>query len=389
MMQQLSITFLFFLFLNFQQLNAQTIVGTWFNPAYEIGLIFKSNQSYSTMISNKEPYDYGTYSIKDKELYLQSQLSGTTAQYTIEAIEENSLTIYDHRALTSLIFIKKEATVVSGKVLATKDGNELKTGHVDIYINRLEFLINGALSQEDKEVIAKETIVQFNEDPLWMLQDAKKLAYFSQTTYASSDIRAIGSDRLSSISDLYHHSKELENSYVVTILNKHCSVVVTSPTDGMLSIDAPVLTQNDLDGFIHYLEFLQVNFYDAKPLNQQQKIQLQQAIIQNFDQLTLEQKKAMGMGALLNTLVQTNWEQLNPDQRQQWKQQYLQQVPLTKDATNNWELSSELEQDKANLEVLNRYLSMTSDTQLQAQITALTILNAIGGSSNYWDVKPY
>ena len=387
-MQQLCITFLFFLFLNFHQLNAQTIVGTWFNPAYEIGLVFKSNQSYSTMIRNKEPYDYGSYSIKNKELYLQSQLSGSTSQYTIEAIEEKTFTLYDHRAQTSLIFVKKEATVVSGKVLATNDGNELKTGHVDVYINKLEFLINGALSPKEKASITAKTITEFNEDPLWLLQDVQKLNYFSQRIYAISDIRTIGNDRLSTISDLYHQSADLGDSYVITVLNKYCPVVAATPMDDF-SIDAPVLTQKDLDGFIHYLEFLQVNFHDKKPLTQEQKIQLQQSIIHNFNQLTLAQKNVMGMGALLHTLVQANWEQLNSAQRQQWKQQFLQPIPPTKHGTNNWKLSPELEQDKANLEMISRYLSMMEDAPLQAQIAALSILDNIGGSSNYWKIKPY
>jgi len=413
-MQKATILFALFSILSFQSLSAQTIFGTWIHQGYGITMLLQENNAYQLSFSNGVTNEEGLFTVQNNMLYLANK-AGITTQYQIQSLGENALVIYDYNAKELLSFIKKgsqKKLVFEGKELAAKGEKTLNTGHVKVYTDMMAFLIGQKLSEDEEKAMQKECINSFNENPDALEQDAISLHHAMQNVYPIKNIGQIGVARLMFISEFYKNRKQLAKSQLWIILERHCKVVAFDETNNT------ALTQKDLDGIVSYLEFMNVEFAEGKPLSSTDKKHVTKSLISNFSALDMQQKQSICMGSLLNTMMMNNWNALSSEQKQQLKEKFKAQNEDNKsywdnknqvDYTDNnskWKPNPELERlrekakngtlskselvdYKAHMKTQNMYFNMMNNMQLQNHVTSLNIIENIGGSNNYWEIKPY
>lgn len=411
----------------FSKVEAQQIAGTWYNQNFGITLTMDLEMNYSIYSAQNILTESGKFAVEGSYLYLQNSMNGLTNTYEIRLLDQTTLHCYDVYSAQEFKFIKQEngnnssnasLPEIKGDVLFEQDGVQLLQGHVDAYIDLMEFTVGQSLSTEDKLNIRKSCEKGFSTNPQGQVADAVNVHQSMHQLYALKDITQINAGRMLFISEFYKNWNIIKDEEVGRILLKYAPIEVFDANSGL------ALTRKDLDGFINFIDFMNADIAGGSAMTMDQKQSYKDQIMSQFSLLSVEQQASICMGNMLNTMIRENWNTMNASQRAQVKQQLTQQTAYQYTPQNsgtstyddswlegfqdgNWKPSSRLQElrakvnsgtateadfmnYKAEMDTQNMFFNTMNNMNLQSHVTSLNIIeNMGGGSGNYWEVVDY
>jgi hypothetical protein len=398
---------------------AQSVAGKWYNSDYSITMILNEDASYELYNAQNALTESGQFGIQQQYFLLQSAQTGLTTTYQILGYDGKQFNFFDPSSNVQFNFQRQQAATqplsdVGGRSLATKDGIELKQGHVDVYVRMMEFVVGQSLSTSDKSNIQRTCLEGFNENPAVQIQDAMSVRNSMSQIYALTDIGQISTARLMFISEFHKNWGQIQSTELGRLLKKYAPVETYDANTGL------ALTRKDLDGFIDFIDFMNSTVGGAQGMSMADKNSYKKQIVQNFATIGQEQQASVCMGSLLNNVMRENWKNMSYQQREQLKQQLLGQPaysytpPETYNEDNwmsgfednNWKPSPELEalrnkvnngtatdadfvNYKAELDAQNMFFQTMNNMNTMSHVTSLNIIENMGGTGNYWETVDY
>jgi len=399
-------------------LSAQDLVGVWQNP--QQGLTFQLNQDYTYQIKYANgASEIGQYGVQDGYLILQSNM-GQNNTYYIQGMNATQLALTDANGM-SYQFARNPQTQnfnptkpintnIGGKTIAESGGQTLKQGHIDVYVDFTQFIISKKLNSADKQLIIRECLESFKENPQALMQDANTTNQAMQQLYAIQDPVQIGMARIALLSEVHKASMQGNSgsSSITRLVQKHAPILAYDQSSGL------ALTEKDLNGLVNMLSFFN-ELGGGGTVTAQQKQTMAQQLGSNFYSLSLEEKQMLCMGSVLNNVMQAQWNRLSPQEKDQVVRQLQQQAPQQPASDDDWlkEYLGDNTYSNPKLEALQRKLdagtmtqaemlayqnlknqemqmwNMMSNMQQQIHVTNMNIIENMGDGGGYWEIVDY
>ena len=268
----------------------------------------------------------------------------------------------------------------------------------------VEFAIANKLSAHEKAQIKSQAIREFQSNPSGLIQEARNLHTGMQQIYQLTEPVRIALGRQALIAELHKATmnlSEAQKPILIKLINTHSPVLAYDPQTNS------VFTENNFQGLVDYIKFTYKIAGKAAPI--ENKNTFRQQMIEQFPYLPLEQKQSFCATTLMYNMMQASWNQMTPQQRRDYKSQFVAQntnyynPPNYSDNSNsggnaqNWTGEMPDPNDKA---AMNAWLirkraemnsnqacwNMMQNMSLQNHATSMNIIENIGGGNNYWEV---
>ncbi len=431
-------TFVLFALFTSMKTHAQSLVGLWSEPTFQMQLQLNADGSYQLQYAQGN--SYGQYALQGNQFWLQDAY-GNAMVYTAHQLTHNNFQISDANG-TVMNFVNQNPTTVShssstsmasntsvavpweqgqyNKELANKDGQILKEKEVRIYTTLLEFLIEANLQPYQVKQLQQAVVADFQASPAALLQDANQVGNALKVIYAQTDFVQIGAARQELFANLHGYAQQnptLKQSPFFQILYQHLQVLAYDSANKL------VLTDKDVAAYISYVEFTNNLAGVNQSISSQEKQTFQQQLVSGFAQLPLEQKQVFCSARLLWQVVEANWNQMSAAQQQQIKSQMMansyQNQPVSNHSSNgaNYGGYNEAVKDYSTMsgdEIMadmNKDLKRWADekgmtieeyleyrrgfnasmpilqrTSMESHATMMNVINNMGGGNDYWSV---
>jgi len=389
--------------------NVQSFMGDWSSPQTGIKLSLRANGTYSMVHSAGT--SNGNFQIRGNEIWMQDQNGSAPVGYYI-AMNNAALTLTDGNG-TPMSFTRAGGTgfqpapssspapmaqngPVQGQVLSSKNGLQLKQGHVDIGIGLTEFILGYAVTPAERKELQDRLIVEFGMNPQEALRQLNDIGNALNKLHTLTDPAQIGQGRQALFAALYLGTMQMQENQkplIVQVLNRHIKALAIDQKNQL------VLTDRDALGICNYLAFfstLQGSPVDVTPDYFQS---FSSDLVSRFPSFPLEQKQLMCSGSLLWTMIESNWKKMTPDQQRQFQASVLQQMPAQQGYAQNdsWKNSSgysnntgsrkkSIAEMQADFNAKQNMFQMMQNMNTQTNATTLNIIENIGGTGNYWEV---
>lgn len=332
----LKMTFVLFALFTSMKTQAQSLVGLWSEPTFQMQLQLNADGSYQLQYAQGN--SYGQYALQGNQFWLQDAY-GNTMAYTTHLLTFNNFQISDANG-TVMNFVNQNPTTPShssstsmastskvtvpweqaqyNKELANKDGQILKEKEVRIYATLLEFLIEVNLQPYQINQLQQAVLADFQASPSALLQDAGQVGNALKIIYAQTDFVQIGAARQELFANLHGYvlqNPALQQSPFFKILYQHLQVLAYDAANKL------VLTDKDVAAYLAYIEFTNSLMGVQQTFSAQERQIYQQQVTNGFGVLPLQQKQVLCSARLLWQVVQMNWNQMTTSQQQQVKTQ--------------------------------------------------------------------
>lgn len=336
----LKMTFVLFALFASMKTQAQSLVGLWSEPTYQMQLQLNTDGSYQ--LQYNQGNSYGQYALQGNQFWLQDA-HGNAMVYTAHQLTHTHFQISDangtvmnfvnqnpnttsHSAAAAMspsnITVPWEQTQYS-KELASKDGHVLKEREVRIYTTLLEFLIEVNLQPYQMNQLQQAVVTDFEGNPAALLQDAEQVANALKVIYAQKDFMQIGAARQELFANLHGYAQQnpaLQQSPFFQILYQHLQVLAYDAANKL------VLTDKDVAAYLAYVKFTNDLAGMSQNFSMSEKQAFQQQLVNGFMGLPLQQKQVFCSARLLWQVTEANWNQMTTAQQQQVKAQLMAQT---------------------------------------------------------------
>ena len=299
------------------------------------------------------------------------------------------------------------------RVLETSFGMELTEAHVAGNIQFLEFMVEKPLTEAEKERVTAEVRQDFLNHPFQTLQENAQLSQFFQAVRQTTDINRIALARNTMRTEIFKIAANLSQlNYSMQLMEQYAPVVAYD------AYNHAVLTQNDVNGTITYLEFVNSLMPQPESFTDTKRQQLQAEILQQFNEGTVEQKQGLIVMNTYLTVLQANWAQMTAEQKTAFKEQLYAQSGITSNQPNQeiehitqTETSSPDQTNTNDIQADPKYEHLTKEQKLailyqrlNGNASAANTLNNVmldqhtavmnmgetfGETGNYWEVVDY
>ena len=409
-----------------QTTQAQSIYGTWGNSYTQEYVTFNEDGSYS--YTNANGTFTGIFYGQNDQMVMQDG-NGYENNYTIQELTATTLRLgygygaqlYYERQAAPLQQAQIERNTTTkeaiwerlayNKIVTSKNGQHLMLSDVMVMVSMLEFVIETPLNQNQIEAIKAEQIEDFKANPTETLQSSAGIKQFLKTIYQQTNMANIGMMRQQVLYAFFQEfNKEapadLASSSFYQIFDQHLQLL-TFDTANQL-----VLTNKSIEAYGDYMAFVSGLTGNSVEMGAHEKKILSQELTQQFPQMTLEQKQFVCYSPVIWRVMQHSWNQASEADRRQIKSQMTTQAnansnnynsnngTLGNGASTPVEGMSDIErwaaekgmtvaeyleyrkQFNANMKIMQRM-------QLDSHVTSLNIIENMGDSGAYWEVRDY
>jgi len=399
-------------------LYSQTLDGTWQENTYNISLILATDGQYQLQYPNGR--SQGRYQFNGQMLCLQDMSGTPPVCYSLVKLSIDTLILRDatgvmmnyHRQRGS-----QQDSTPSGQqdtrdyvtknpgaaaILAQKGNYTLTNNHFLAGLGILQFVIGQTVKPIELQELKTKLVEEFQLAPTEVLRQLESLGNSLAAIHKASDPVRIGLARQEIFSALYLATlplKEMEKPLMVQIMNRYIKVLAYD------AVNKLVLTDKDALGMINYLAF------NSQLLGQEMQVtpSVQQSVISDlvnrFPTMSVEQKRLLCSASLIWQLIETNWNRMTMQQRQQYKNAFVSHMgkqassyPSSPTGTGYPASSTTTKSSnssKSALEQMREYnarqsmLRMMNRMNMNSHALSLNIIENIGGTGNYWKVIDY
>ncbi|RMD73596.1 MAG: hypothetical protein D6818_04490 [Bacteroidetes bacterium] len=388
--------------------NESLLVGHWQLPQAGITLQFDPSGIYVVTYANGQRVSEG-YALQGDQLTLRAFYYGQDQHFRILQLDEQALVLQALDGQPGMQFAFQRAgseaiptqPAPSGEVLAEANGYQLTRGHFEKVVRFAEFLIADRLSEAERQQALQECINEFRQMPQAFLQTVEQIDGQMSQLYQIPDVAQLGLLRSMLVGQLnlaYQQLSPDQKPYLARLIEQYTPVVAYDPSTQM------ALTWRDVEGyagvFAFYLEIagqpIQITNEDLQALAQQ--------LAQQFQMATPDQQAALCAMSLYDEYLRDAWSRLSPDQQALMRQQVVAQLaavmqPGTQAPTQQYtpaddempatraELDAWLARKQQELQTNQFIFNSMQNMLLEQHATSLNIIENIGGSDNYWEVK--
>jgi hypothetical protein len=393
---------------------------SWVNQNYGIEFVLNNNFTYSFKYNGK--VSVGQWGYQKGNLCFKDSGNGIVTCYRVVFFNQKAISLQSgngavityYRQISKQQYPNQKSKfskkLDKGKILARKNGYRFTENHFSAIVKFLEFIIGEKISNSEKQFLKQAELNGFNQNPQNEVSQIEKINNSMQGLYKISDPIKLGVSRSALFNQLYFAFKKIpKNSQPAfsQIMNKHVKILSYDKSSGL------ILTQRDVDGFINYLMFMQY----LNGMNTIFSYDLRKAItndlITKFQTFSLDKKKIISSGDLLWTIIEMNWKRMSLAQKQQFILKYrgqtgyssvndsfnrgvqmgkrtaqniINNINKSKVYTSRSRKKSIIERQRE-FQAKQNMFKMMYNMNLQTHATTLNIIENIGGTGNYWEVK--
>ena len=286
--------------------------------------------------------------------------------------------------ITCLTFSLSAQTykVNSNKVWFSSQGVNYTEGNFEKIRRFAEFLLDQKLNFAELKDAKDEAKKTFMANPSGTLNEVAEIDQQMQQVYALTDVQTVGLVRSALLLHVYDALlREPQMPLLGKYIEKYCRV---------LAYDFPnnlVFTQKDADGLFNLIEFIaKINGTPTK-LSTSERSQTTQQLVQNFNNLSLQEKQLMCIMGIMNDYIQTVYNNAAFAQKNQIREE-LNKSFATSGNNMNSNQNNSMDYSKFNNMSASSY-QMLSNMMMSSHVTNMNIINAAGGSNDYWYIKNY
>ncbi|MGB1241367.1 MAG: hypothetical protein ACPG49_02525 [Chitinophagales bacterium] len=398
---------------------AQSLVGLWAEPTYQMQLQLNPNGSY--VLQYVQGSSYGQYGLQGNQFWLQDAY-GNSLGYTVFQLTATNFQISDANG-TVMNFVNQNPSLVTSmspnnavvpwekmqynRELAKNGAFVLKEKEVMIYATLLEFLIEANLKPNELKELQKAIMVDFEAGAKVLLQDAKQVEGALKMIYAQTDVMQIGVARQALFANFHAYVLQnpvLKQGTFFRILYEHLQVLAFDAANKL------VLTDKDVKAYLKYVNFTNDLLQVRQPMTTSEKQTFQQQLTNGFAHLPLDQKQVFCSARLLWQVVEANWSKLTRVEQEQavmGLQSQMSKNPYSKSSQSNrsQEASDQYSQMDGDLKrwaaekgmTVEEYLEyrrgfnasfpMLQNASMQNHTTMMNVIENMGGGDSYWSVQ--
>jgi len=278
--------------------------------------------------------------------------------------------------LTSSIIFAQSNT--ESKILAQNANYQYTQAHFNKSLRFVEFLIGTTLQESDKQQMLQETIQNFNQNAIAVINEVNNIDTQMQQLYQLTDVSQIARIRSALIAQIYinaQQNQQAQQSFIVRMLNKYVP---------LLAIDTQNLwafTYKDFEGFVKLMQFNYQLAGQQVQFSQQDLLQLKNLLTQQFYSMTLAQKQYLCSMQTLSDYMINVYAQMTPQQKQQWAAQMQNNQSYTYNQTNNYQNTGK-RGSGSNAAAMKIYY----DSMMSNHATMMNVFENYD-SNRYWEYK--
>lgn len=207
------------------------------------------------------------------------------------------------------------------RVLSHIHGYELRMSTLEPAIELLEFLVQGKVSFQEKQLIVRESIEEFETGPEELLQSMNELQAALQLVRSKNDPTVLGEFRQQMLAEFHIMSQSMpanEMPAYLNILNEKAPVVAFDPNTKV------ALTQQDLVSALLYMRKL--GAMKGENWSDEELIDAAKEVLGTFQQIEPDMQKLLASGTLLESLYSANMNRMSSQQKVNVTNHYRQTV---------------------------------------------------------------
>ena len=384
-----------------RELSGQSLAGKWRDLQYNVFMELSSQGTYA--IQYPQGKSTGRFGVNGNVFWMQDFSGAPPVYYTIVQYTGNLLVLKDVNNLT-LNYQRQTAqsqpaptplpstSSSPARTLASKDGYTLTSHHIDTGIGLIQFIIGQAIKASEKEELEAQSIKEFNIDPSYFIKEIDSLTQSLQTIRSFTDPVRIGLTRQQLFAALYqatYQMNEADKPLMIQVMNRYIKVLAFDPSNSL------VLTDKDTEGMMKYLAFNSELMGQPVILTDALKQSMFSEMVKNFYVMPLKQKQLLCSASLIWQLLEVNWNQLTPAQRDQFKSAFQTQIAQNYQPPNDSYTTPPANQNYSTADSMRDYrarqnmMSMMNQMNMDSHALSLNIIENIGGTGNYWSVVDY
>jgi len=392
-------------FFTINPLSAQNIAGKWRDNQYNITLELNVSGSYSLQFPNGQ--STGRFGINGNIFWMQDASGAQPVYYTIITLTDNLIILQDANGLR-LNYQRQQPLASSqpapsqyqpnthvspARTLASKNGSTLTNAHIETGVGLIQFIIGQKISPAEVKELEAQSIIEFNQNPAYFIQEINSLAQSLQTLRSFTEPVRIGLARQQLFAALYqatYQMQETDKPLMIQVMNRYIKVLAHDPANGL------VLTDKDAEGMTKYLAFNSELMGQSIALSPQLVESVAVELAGNFFSMPLEQKQLLCSASLIWQLLEANWNQLSPAQKEQYKSSFQAQIAQNFNPSSyNYSPPPATSGGSSTADAMRDYrarqhmMQMMNEMNMNTNALSLNIIENIGGTGNYWSVVDY
>lgn len=311
--------------------------------------------------SNAASVTQGSYTVQNNVLMMQDS-AGNHYQYNVVSYSVEQMVLSDQNGVSySYVHSLKNNSVNDNvqsnpklpwensqysTVLSQSNGYQWRERENWVYIEFLQFLIGQPTTQSEIAAIRQDFINQFNQRPEAFINEVNGIETTMKQVYSLTDMQQVAMVReemSTMFNNLVKQQPQMNNYAFVQTLNKYVRILSVD-TSSNLS-----LSNQDVDGYINYLQFQAMLMGQNYQLSQQDRMTLQVRLASEFNTYSVDQKQTLAFASFIWNNLAYQWSSMNASQQGQYITQVQNQmnVPNTNvnanefwNANNNYDYSS-------------------------------------------------
>lgn len=347
---------------------SQSISGKWENKQYGYSFVFNQNGSYifDFLAQNMRNLS-GTYQKSSNSLLIKNAYG--TVNYKIQWVG-NQLRLSDAQGTWILNKVGGNAMLDESKfpkIIAQSGSLKLTEAGPKAYETIINFVLDKKVTAIDYQSIAAETKRMFLKSPEVILSDIQTARESFEQILQNGDPKVIGQFRQAFLGQVYQMAVIDQNPDMQIfwrIFDKYLDVVAFDSKSQL------VLTSKDLEAYLNYIDLLAVN-QGGQKLNLASRKQLSEQTINNFARMKLNEKKFLANADLAYQLTKSNLSRFTAQQTQTFRQQFTPQV-------------QPVQTQQMDADFYQRYSRM----MLENHVSMMNGIENLGGTGDYWEIKP-
>ncbi len=301
----------------------------------------------------------------------------------------------------------------SRKVLFEVNGYSYTEEHFNKELRFVEFILDKKLSAIERKEGLREIEKNFKVNPAYTLKEIEQVDAQMQQMYQITDVAMIGRMRSALISQIYAGAQNLQGQelpFLIKLMYKYVPVLAFD-SQNMLAF-----TLKDFEAYIYLMQFQALMLGQNLQFTQQELLQAQTNMVQQFYYMSLEQKQYLCSMQVQYEYIYNVYNSLTPQQKQQWQSQIInqqaslyqnyssaddafergyQQAQQNRSYDVKWpegvntkaEKQAYLRQKQNDINTNNATMGIYYDTMMQNSTMWDNIIEDWGDTGNYWTYK--
>ncbi len=404
------------------------LTGTWQLPEAGLTLQFDAEGTYLVTYANGQRIQ-ARYSLVGNQLTMEQFYFGQDQHFQIVQLDAQTLVLQALDGQPGMQFRfqrmggqpavggfagygtstpppASSASSAGGQVLSEVQGIQFTQAHFEKLVHFAEFLIAGKLSEAERQQALNESLTEFQQAPQAFIQTVEQIDGQMSQFYQIPDVAQLGLLRSMLVGQFnlaYQQIPPDQKPYLARLIEQYTPVVAYDPSTQM------ALTWRDVEGYAGVYAFYLEMAGQPVQLSRQELEALASTLAQQFQSATPEQQALLCSMSLYDEYLRNAWAMLNPQQQEQLRQQVIAQLtssmqsgmyggggqmpygspyqPSGEAPAPGEDIDAWFARKQQELQTNQFMFNTMNNILLEQHAASLNIIENIGGSDDYWEVK--